>query len=777
METPRKVKPDAYFLAPPGITVKLEIVSSRIILVSNRLSVSVQRKKEQFLFTPSMGGLATGLQSLDSDQERLWVGWSGLPAEELDAGARARLEQELQREHGAIPVHLGAQDLDKFYYGFCNDVIWPLFHYFPSYAVYRSSFWEAYRRVNALYCDRVLEVAGTGDTVWVHDYQLMLLPQMLREKLPEARLGFFLHIPFPSFEVFRLLPWREQILEGILGADLVGFHTFDYARHFISSVRRLLGAENNMGYFQHNQRLISVDTFPMGIDYDRYAGALATPEIRRRMEEAAQKMPGLRIILSVDRLDYTKGIVQRLKAYDLFLTHSPQYRNQVQLLLIVVPSRTRVPRYLALKKEVEELVGGINGRYGTIGWTPIRYFYRGFPYDRLASFYGLAEVLLVTTLRDGMNLVAKEFVAVHRDGAGVLILSETAGTARELGEALLINPNNLTQIAHALQTALEMGEEEQRERMAVMNRRLSRYHIGAWARDFLGKLDAVRQLQREWLVKKLDAEALERLRRAYRRARRRLLILDYDGTLAPTTERPRQGAPGTELLSLLGALGGDPANELVISTGRAWEQVERWFGSLPASLIAEHGAWLRPRGEQWQLSQPLSDEWKEQLLPIFELYTDRTPGSAIEEKSFSLAWHYRQTEPELATMRLSEFKDTLFSRVRDLGLEVTEGEKVLEVMSARVDKGRTAARWLERDRWEFVLAAGNDADDEALFSLLPAHAFSIRVGMEMSAAQFFVESCARLRQLLEGLLGSAGTGRAGGQARRSRRTGEARHAH
>jgi trehalose 6-phosphate synthase/phosphatase len=695
-----------------------------------------------------MGGLATGLSALEQKDKILRIGWSGLAADQLSREDRREIEKTLRREYHSVPVELTREDLKAFYYGFCNNVIWPLFHYFPSYVDYDNSLWESYRRVNSIYLEKVLEAAGPEDTIWIHDYQLMLLPALIREKLPEARIGFFLHIPFPSFEVFRLLPWRTEILTGLLGADLIGFHAYDYARHFISSVRRLLGVENNMGYVQHEHLLSRVDVFPMGIDYKKYSGALSNSGVQREMNTAARELRGFKVILSVDRLDYTKGIPERLRAYELLLEHNPQYREKVVLLLIAVPSRTRVHRYRALKREVDELISTINGRYGTIGWVPINYFYRGFPFERLCAFYGLADVLLVTPLRDGMNLVAKEYVATHKDSGGVLILSETAGSAREMSEALLINPNNSEEIASALKTALEMDAKEQIERNVVMNERLSRYDIVTWTKDFMSKLTQVREVQESYLVKKLAGKLKNELVSAYRQAKRRLIILDYDGTLVPIRARPREAAPDPALVNLLNTLAADPKNDVVVASGRRRGTMSGWFGSMDISLVACHGAWLKPKGQDWQLIEALNDEWKEQLLPIFELFKDRTPGSTVEEKECALAWHFRQAEPELAALRAGEFKDILFSVTGDLNLDVLEGKKVLEVKHANVSKANVASLWLARENWEFILAAGDDSNDEALFAQLPDTAYSIKIGLDISEARAYLESSTQLRQLL-----------------------------
>ncbi len=465
----------------------------RIIIVSNRLPVTVAKREGRLLFNPSAGGLATGLGSFYRERDGLWLGWPGISLE----SARGREEEIIQKLEALScrPVFLSQRQIENYYYGFSNKTLWPLFHYFLQYAVFDQKLWEAYRRVNRVFCEEVCRVADEDSVIWVHDYQLLLLPGMLRERLPEAQIGFFLHIPFPSFEIFRVLPWREEILRGLLGADLVGFHTFDYVRHFVSSVRRILGYEHSLGLITTENRIIRVDAFPLGIDYERFSQSHTQKDVGQEIRRLRRRVGERRVILSVDRLDYTKGIAQRLKAYDRLLEKYPQYREKVVLILVAVPSRTRVEHYMLLKREVDELIGRINGRHGVFGWTPIWYLYRSVPFHTLAALYHLADVALVTPMRDGMNLIAKEFVATTPDDRGVLVLSEMAGAAAELGEAIIINPYDLNRMTEAMREALEMPREEKRERNALMKRRLRRYDVHRWAQEFMEKLDEIKALQ------------------------------------------------------------------------------------------------------------------------------------------------------------------------------------------------------------------------------------------------------------------------------------------
>jgi trehalose 6-phosphate synthase/phosphatase len=580
----------------------------------------------------------------------------------------------------------------------------------------------------------------------------MLLPGLIRKRLPEASIGFFLHIPFPSFEVFRLLPWRKEILEGLLGADLIGFHTNDYLLHFLDSVHRLLGHEHSFGQINAGNRVAKVDVFPMGIDYRRFASAVEDPEVRDAIRRFEKKLEGQKVILSIDRLDYTKGIPQRIQAFDLFLERNPQYKEKVTLILVVVPSRTGVEQYAQIKNRVDELVGKINGKQGNIGWMPIWYMYRFQSFHSLVALYNVADAALVTPMRDGMNLIAKEFLATKTDGRGVLILSEMAGASKELGEAIVVNPNNQDEIAWAIKEALTMPEEEQVERNRIMQKRLNRYNVVRWGTDFIDALSNVKKIQLALSVRKLTEEMQKKLIRSYWQSDNSIMLLDYDGTLVPFAEKPQKAKPDEGLLNMLDALGENPKTEVVIISGRDKETLDKWFGNRNLGLVAEHGVWIKDRGKPWETIEPLRDDWKEQMNPILEWYEDRTPGSFIEEKDFSLAWHYRKADPQLASIRARELKDELLQLTANLNLGILEGSKVIEIKSVGINKGRAALHWLSRGGWDFILAIGDDWTDEDVFAVLPESAYSIKVGLSPSKASFNLDSVWEVRSLIEGLV-------------------------
>jgi trehalose 6-phosphate synthase/phosphatase len=723
----------------------------KLVIISNRLPVSLSEEEDGFHFAQSPGGLASGLRAFLSSPGSLppsgyvWVGWPGCP---VTPAHQAEVTGRCREEFSAWPVFLSPEDTEAFYEGFSNSTLWPLFHYFPSLVSYREAHWAAYERVNRDYCEAALAVIEPGDLVWVHDYHLLLLPAMLKQKVPHLRVGFFLHIPFPSYEIFRLLPshWRSALLEGMLGSDLVGFHTHDYTLHFLKSVRRILGQEHEMGQIILADRVVEAETFPMGIDFETFSAQAGAEEVIKARDDLRQSLGAERVVLSVDRLDYTKGIANRLLAYRDFLQANPSWHTRVALLMVVVPSRTGVEDYQRMKSQVDELVGNINGTFGTPGWTPVVYQYRSFPQDQLLPMFAASDVMLVTPLRDGMNLVAKEYIASRADDTGVLILSEMAGAASELGEALTINPNDIPGMTGTIQAALEMPADVQRENMLAMRERLRRYDVVRWAREFLSALrEESSGLERHVLT----ATMTEQLVREFRSASRRLVLCDYDGTLVPLRLTPGQAQPSPELLATVARIAA--VSDVVIVSGRPRATLDSWFGRLPVSLVAEHGALIRERDQDWSSTQTASPDWKPKVRNLMELYVDRLPGAFVEEKEYTLAWHYRQADADLALLRAKELAAHLLSLTEASDLKVVEGSKVIEVRPSSLSKGKSCLSYLARG-YDFVLAMGDDTTDEDLFRALPETAWSLRIGLGRSHARFNVYNQRQARRLLDALV-------------------------
>lgn len=722
----------------------------RLLLVSNRLPYTVVKKQNRFELQPSTGGLASGLGSIYKKFESLWIGWPGISSEKLTLRDRNEIRRMLS-EKKCHPVFLSRREMERYYNGFCNKTLWPLFHYFNQFTVYSDKLFQSYQHVNKVFSDNVRRVSRPDDIIWVHDYHLMLLPRLLREITAASTIGFFLHIPFPSFEVFRLLPWRKQILSGLLGSDLVGFHTYDYVIHFLESVHRLKGYEHRVGRINTGDRMVQADVFPMGIDFERFNRAAEIPEVNREISKIRKKIEGRKVILSIDRLDYSKGIRERLEAFDLFLDKNPEYREKVVLIMLAVPSRTRIEHYTQLKKEVEELIGKINGKHGMMGFMPVWYLYRSLPFSGLTALYEIADIALVTPMRDGMNLIAKEYLATKRDGSGVLILSEMTGASQELVESLIINPNNKPAIADAIKTALSMPLEVQIEKNRSMRERLRRYDVQNWSNDFITRLEITKTIQRKLSSKQLVPPAWMTMKAHYVNAGRRLLLLDYDGTLVPFAPKPEQAQPPQDLLQLLSMLSSDAKNDVVIVSGRDRKTLDYWFGDMNVSLIAEHGLLYKESTGAWKTSETVRTDWKDNIHPILQLYSDRTPGSFVEEKEFSLVWHYRKTSTELAAAVVKELIDILKQLTSKLNLDIQEGNKVIEVKNIGINKGRTALKWIRKTTWDFILAVGDDVTDEDIFSVLPKTAFSIKVGIGASEARYQLESPLEVKALLNDL--------------------------
>ncbi len=721
---------------------------SKTIIVSNRLPVKVQKEEAGLSFKPSEGGLATGLGSVYKQGESLWLGWPGIFLE--DETEQQFVREGLSKEN-MQPVFLTDVEIKEYYEGFSNETLWPTFHYFGQYAIYEQQLWETYVAVNQKFCDEVIKFAQPEDTIWVHDYQLLLLPQMIRKKLPGVSIGFFQHIPFPSFEIFRLLPWRREIVKGMLGADLLGFHTYDDTRHFLSSVNRLCGYSSEHGLIDTGKRAILIDAFPMGIDFEKYSTMAAGPETIRKEKEFREATGNQRIILSIDRLDYSKGIPNRLHAFELFLQRYPDYMENVTLVMVVVPSRDQVEKYKRLKEEIDELVGRINSSYRTISWNPIQYFYRSFSLTEISAFYRLAEVCLVTPMRDGMNLVSKEFIASKLDQKGVLILSEMAGASQELADAIQINPNDTNRLANAMYEALTMPEVEQVAQMTNMQALIRTYDIHHWVKIFMDRLFYVKNKQKSYATTALQGAVRQDLLRQFKSVAKRLIFLDYDGTLSGFTKDPLQASPDEELLNILRQLTADPQTRVVVISGRDRQTLEKWLGHLPVDLIAEHGVWLKRQEVNWEAILALSNTWKKEVRPVIETYVSRTAGSFIEEKDYSLVWHYRRVQAGLGELRARDLIHHLSYLASNINLQVMEGNKIVEIKNLEVNKGIAATRWLELYPADLVMAIGDDRTDEDMFRLMPPESFTIKVGAQRSAAQYHLDAVPDVRKLLREL--------------------------
>lgn len=728
----------------------------RLILASHILPVHIDWQNGNYQIEKAEEQTISGLQDFYQAFQPKWIGLTEFENHRFSKQEAESLENQLEH-FNCVPVFPHPEDRNLYHHAFARNTLWPLFHYFTENVSYSEESWKAYLKVNRLYAEKILEFIEEGDILWIHDYHLMLIPQMIREKKPGVSIGLFIHVPFPSYEIFRLLPWRQEVIEGMLGADLIGFQTYDYVRHFMSSVRRLLGVDSVFNRISIGERTLKVDVFPKGINYDRFRNkALAIHNetsapsmIQREMKEFKETGHIEKLIISIGKLDYTKGIPIRLKAFERFLEIYPEYQGRVSLLVQAIPSGETSSSFDKLKSQVDELVGRINGNFSTITWTPVRYLNQTFNMDERCELYALSDIALILPIRDGMNLVSKEFVASRHNGEGVLILSELAGASKELHEALLVNPNDLDQIAEAIREAIEMPVEEQVRRNREMMLRLSRYSIHRWAGEFIKGLESVKEIQEFTLTRKINITRMKQIISDYAATKKRILLLDYDGTLSWFKKDPEDAKPDEQLYTILGDLTNDPKNMVVIISGRDKETLGRWFGDeSKIHFIAEHGVWLREADGDWHMLEPIDNEWKTSVQPLLEYYVDRTPKSFIEHKNFSLVWHYRKCDPDLGVQRAWELKDELRTLTSNLNLEIMDGDKVLEIKYSGINKGRAALHKIGDEPYDFMLALGDDWTDEYTFDAMPDESYTIKVGTKTTKANYYIESVDLVRQLL-----------------------------
>jgi trehalose 6-phosphate synthase/phosphatase len=717
-----------------------------MILASNRLPVTIANTADGPALTPSSGGLASALREYHEKGEGSWIGWLGDTRSLDDAAVADLIEQAKQKR--LTPVALTAEEVSLYYDGYSNAVLWPLFHYLlDKVQLDASDEWRAYVAVNERFADATAAEIRGSDMVWIHDYQLMLVPSLLRQRGGNARIGFFLHIPWPSSDVFRILPSRAEIVAGLLGADLIGFQTENDRQNFLHSAVDVLGVDYDEHSLRWEDRTVQLGVYPIGIDVGTFTRE--SPEIEAMAAQIRSETRGKKIVLGVDRLDYTKGLERRMLAIDRLLEREPALRDQLHFIQLAVPSREKIDAYAELRKTVNELVSRINSNHGSPTSSPVQFLYRSIPVEELIALYRAADVMLVTPLRDGMNLVCKEYVASRLDGLGCLVLSDFAGAAAELSAAIRVNPYDILGVASAVERAMFMPEEEQRLRMRELRHAVLGQPVQAWAADFLRDLEAIEP------ASPASASASSELESAVAQlqaAKHRTLLLDYDGTLAPITELPSLAAPTPQLLDLLRRLADAPRTSVHIVTGRSRESIEPWLGSLPLWLHVEHGlqsrkpdgTWLPPRRER-----PAAFEAASQVMAK---YAQRTRGAFVETKSASVAFHYRRANPRAAFDALKGLRQEL---TRTLGSEVQllDGHKVLESRLCDVAKSIAVQVALEDVPPDTLFfAAGDDRTDDDIFEALPPGALSIRVGKGPTAAKLRVESPRTLMSLLARLL-------------------------
>ncbi len=726
----------------------------RLMIIANRLPVTLCVDGDAWRFSPTSGGLATALKRLHERTNGIWVGWLGEPSKTL-ARVGPTLAEELERLR-LVSVELSRTELSRYYDGFSNGVLWPLFHFLLDKVNLDAELdWQCYRAINQRFAKAAARKYREGDIIWVHDYQLMLVPGFLRRLLPKARIGFFLHVPFPASDVFRILPWRTEVLESLLAADLIGFHTSTYLHNFQRSAAQLTGADIELDAVRFNERTIKLGVYPIGIEVGPFESAATDPTVEAEMTRIRQAHPDKRILLGVDRLDYTKGIPRRLLTIARLLERRPDLRDKLLFIQVAVPSREKVAAYDDLRRIVNELSGRVNAQFGSPIGSPIQFLYRSVPLSQLVALYRIADVMLVTPLRDGMNVVAKEYVASRVDDDGVLVLSEFAGAAAELHEALAVNPYDISGTASMLAVALDMAPAERKLRMQAMRAHVRTHDVHRWAARFIDKLGRLGPAPNESISTAppiLSEEVTTRLRAAASRH----ILLDYDGTLVPFYPLPALAIPDSELSDLLLRLAQTPGNLVHVVTGRSRALIEPWLGHLPIVLHAEHGFWYRYPGGNWVASGLINGAWKEPLRTLVCQFVESTPGALLEEKDVSLALHYRNADPSVVLERLRWLREELRRRTMDQ-LEIAETGKVFEIRLRGIHKGLVGNALIPNlDPNTAILAIGDDRTDEDLFSSLPTSAVTVRVGGGNSRAKYALYDVADVRALLESLCSPEG---------------------
>ncbi len=719
----------------------------KIITVSYRLPVSLKTHKQKVTVTQSSGGLATAILSYSqkSDTNLTWVGVADFDQSTWEAG-----KDSYERNFDIEPVYLDRQLNRQFYNVFSNSVLWSLFHYFPSYVEYTDQGFDAYKKANELVAEKVISIYEPGDIVWIHDYHFMGMPAIIRRHFPDAKISYFLHIPFPNFEIFRILPnkAKKYILDGVLGSNLAGFHTWDNAIHFTECVEKILGVSHKNFLFSQETHRTKAGSYPISIDFDKFHDAYDNEKVVTLREEIKDLYGDKRILFSVDRLDYTKGITNRLNAFEKFLQRYPEWKEKVVFLLVLVPSREEIKKYGERKRLIELTVSRINGTLGNYKWTPVVYQYQSVDFDKLIALYTSADVALISPVRDGMNLVAKEYIASRKDGKGALIISSLAGAAKELKEAITINPFDAEMIADKISLALHMGEDEQQRRMKRMQDYLKKHDVFRWAETFLNDTGKIHK--NDTKATPLKNGERTALTEKFNKAEKRLILLDFDGTLVNLQPRPEMAVPDEKLLNILHNLSLDPKNEVWIVSGRNKDFLQQWLGHLDIGMIAEHGGYIKK--DKWEPVITGTHEWKEQVIDIMNDYVDTNAESFVEVKEFGVAWHYRNVDEKQGFNTSRELLMLLKNHLFNTPTQIIDGNKVIEVKHFMAHKGTTCKNRVVNGTHDFVLSFGDDKTDEDLFELLTgAHEFSVKVGKGNTSAKYRVNSVEDVLDVLSSL--------------------------
>ncbi|KAL8136679.1 hypothetical protein V2J09_002680, partial [Rumex salicifolius] len=778
------------------------IAQDRIIIVVSHLPITVTRNLNGSGWNFSWDEDSLFLQlknGLPADMEVIYVGSLNV---EVEASEQDNVSQVLLDSFNCVATFLPPDLFDRYYNGFCKQQLWPLFHYMLPFAAddggrFDRSLWEDYVSVNRLFAQRVIEVINPDeDYVWIHDYPLMVMPTFLRRRFNRLRMGFFLHSPFPSSEIYRTLPVREEIIRALLNADLIGFHTFDYARHFLSCCSRMLGLEykSKRGYLalEYHGRTVGIKIMPVGVHMGQIERAMRLADQEHKISKLKKQFEGKIVLLGVDEMDIFQGIDLKLFAMEQLLKQHPYWRGKAVLIQIANPSMSKPSNIRQAQAEIEQTCNRINKEFGTPGYEPVVFIHQPLSLSERIAYYAIAECVVVTAVRDGMNLIPYEYVVCRqgvtetelasdlaRPKKSMLVVSEFIGCSPSLSGAIRINPWNVEATSVAMNEAISMGEVEQHLRHEKHFRYVSTHDVAFWARSFLQDLERTCSdhfNRRCWgiglgfgfRVVSLDSDfrklSIDTIVSAYRRSKSRAILFDYDGTLVPQNSMSK--TPSAEVISILNTLTADPKNAVFIVSGRGKDSLGRWFSPCKKlGIAAEHGYLLRwPETEGWELHGQGSDfSWLQIAEPIMKLYTEATDGSSIETKESALVWHYQDADPDFGSAQAKELLDHLESVLINEPVAVKKGVSIVEGVTKGLVAENVFKSLAEKDRKaDFVLCIGDDRSDEDMFGIVDdslsrgifspsASVFACTVGQKPSKARYYLNDTSEVRSMLESL--------------------------
>ncbi|KAJ0551882.1 putative alpha,alpha-trehalose-phosphate synthase (UDP-forming), Trehalose-phosphatase [Helianthus annuus] len=764
----------------------------RKIIVTNTLPLHIQRDPDTLKLTFSFDEDSLYWQLKDGFSPETEVVYVGSLKVEVDASEQEEVAQKLLEEFNCVPTFLPHDLHKKFYAGFCKQQLWPLFHYMlpicPDHADrFDRLLWQAYVSANKIFADKVMEVADPDDDyIWVHDYHLMILPTFLRKRYNRVKLGFFLHSPFPSSEIYRTLPVRDEILKGLLNCDLIGFHTFDYARHFLSCCSRMMGLdyESKRGHIglDYFGRTVYIKILPVGIHMGRLESVLNLPITASKVKEISQRFKGKKLIVGVDDMDIFKGISLKLLAFEYLLQMNPVEQGNLVLIQIVNPARSTGKDVEEAKRETYLIVNRINETYGSPDYKPVVLIDRPVARYEKSAYYSLADCCIVNAVRDGMNLVPYKYIVCRQhspdiDKSSMLVVSEFVGCSPSLSGAIRVNPWDIESVAGAISSAITMKDSEKKLRHEKHYKYVSSHDVAYWARSFMQDLERASKdhyNKRCWGIgfglgfrvvslspsfRKLSPNYIVS---AYKKSNRRAIFLDYDGTLVPQSSIVK--SPSEELVSILSTLCSDPKNTVFIVSGRGRSSLSEWLAPCEKlGLAAEHGYFTRWSGSsEWESSIPATDlEWKEIAEPVMRLYTEATDGSSIEVKESGLVWHHQDADPDFGSCQAKELLVHLENVLANEPAVVKRGKHIVEVKPQGVTKGLVAEKILSRmvekgEGPDFVTCIGDDRSDEDMFESIrntvsSQEIFACTVGRKPSKAKYYLDDTADVIKLLGGL--------------------------